>query len=449
MEKQKHDKVSEWLENLQRESWQLELIVSGFTIVLLLQLVSVLPYAFPYFNTHTDFSPFIRTIFLSFLGGIFFASCALVVNLILHIFLRGFWIAAIGLRSVQQKTDFKKLNYSPYFTDKLERLVPSLDKMIIRLDNLASVLFAFAFMLVFMFLSFALWMLFVNLLSFLMMSLISNVALGAFKTILWNIYWVIVFTLFSIGIIYFLDTLTLGFFKKYQKISKVYYPIYRFMGWITLAGIYRSIYYSLVSRFPKNTVRLLLFTSLFLIGLAPFHRITFYKYFPDDVSEAKEMGHNCYDNLRGEDIMIQNASITSDVVSSEYLSLFIRYDVEYNEALDSLCTDYTPTKNGIFISGIRKGFGDPVYAEEDADKLLGCLSRLYNVHINDSLYTDLDFYFYIHPNKDEKGLRTMVYTGNLLRGKNVIRITRQSLNRKKELYEVKLIEIPFWLESRE
>jgi len=450
MEKQERNKVIEWLEKLQQESWQLELIVSGFTTFLLLQLINVLPGVFPEFNMHTDFSPYIHSILLIFLAAAMYASMALVVNLILHIFLRGFWIAAIGLRSVQQETDFEKLNYSPYFTDKLKRLVPSLDKLITRLDNLASVVFAFAFLLVFMFLSFALWVLVVDTISFGIEEVLARVDNTLLNRVLRVIYGIFATVVLISSIIYLLDTLSLGFFKKYQKISKIYYPIYRLIGWITLAGIYRSIYYSLVNRFPKNTVRLLLFLFLFLIVLFPFQRVTFYKYFPDYISDAKWMSHRKYDNLREEKASINGASITSDVVSREYLPLFIRYSVKHNEVLDSLCTDYKPTKNSIFVSGIQKGgFRDPFYAEEDADKLLNCLSQLYNVYVNDSLYSDLDFYFYTHPNDGEKGLRTMIYTGDLSKGKNVIRIKRQSLNKEKGLYEKPYTEIPFWLESHE
>ncbi len=450
MENQKHNKVSEWLEGLQRESWQLELIVSGFTIFLLLQLVNILPGMFLDFNINTDFIPLIRTIFYSFFTATLFATKTLIVNLVFHIFLRGFWIAALGLRSVQQETDFDKLNYSPYFTDKLKRLVPSLDKLIIRLDNLCSVVFAFAFLLVFMFLSFALWVFVLNILGFFIQMLMEQLSSGFFQTVLSWVFNLIAIVVSATSIIYFLDTLSLGFFKKYEKIARIYYPIYRFWGWITLAGIYRGIYYSLVSRFPKNIIRLLLFVFLFMIVLSQFSRITFYKYYPDYISGAKNIAHNCYDNLRGNEAKIWTASITSDVVDSDYLPLFIRYDVKSNEVLDSICTDYNPTKSSIFVSGIQKGgFRDPVYKEEDPDKLLDCLIRLYNVYVNDSLQTDLDFYFYTHPNDDEKGLRTMIYTGDLPTGKNTIGVKRQSLDKEKKLYERGVSTIPFWLQSRE
>lgn len=449
MEEQKHNKVNQWLEGLQRESWQLELIVSAFTIFLLLQLAKVLPDVFPEFNLHTNFSYQAHTTIINFLAAGFFTTFALLINLILHIFFRGFWIAAIGLRSVQRETDFEKLNYSPYFTDKLKRLVPSLEQLIIRLDNLASVVFAFAYLLLFMFMSFALWALFYNTLALIIEALLELLNGGTLAIILWWMYGILMTLIFLVSVVYFLDTLSLGFFKKYQKISKIYYPVYRFLGWITLAGIYRSIYHSLVSRFPKNIVRLLLFLFLFVIALSPFHRITFYKYFPDHTSNAKMIWYSAYDNLRGENKKIGEASITSDIVNTEYLPLFIRYNVKDNEVLDSLCTDYTPTKSSIFVTGIKRGLNDPYYAEEDADKLLDCLSQLYNVYVNDSLCIDLDVYFYSYPDHKTRGLRTMIYTGNLPVGKNTIRITKQQLNKKKKMYESDLAKIPFWLESRQ
>jgi len=395
MERQEHNKITEWLEGLQRESWQLELIVSGFTIFLLLQLVNVMPDLFPSFNKHTNFSTDIRVAIITFLVAIMYAAFTLLGSLLLHIFLRGFWIAVIGLRSVQQETDFD--NTIGLF---IQMFIDYLDNGFLK------------------------------------------EALSWFFNFLW------VF-LFVSSIIYLIDTLTLGFFKKYQKIAKIYYPFYRLWGWVTLAGIYRSIYYSLANRFSKSTVGLLLFIFLFLIGLYPFHRITFYKYFPDYTSNAKMMSYSCYDNLRGDDGGIWTASIASDVVNAEYLPLFIRYSVKHNEVLDSLCTDYTPTKSSIFVSGIHKGFRDPYYAEEDADKLLTCLSRLYSVYVDDSLYTDLEFFFYSYPNHKTHGLRTMIYTGDLPEGKNTIRIARKRLNDNKKIDEEDWTEIPFWLESRE
>ena len=440
--------VQKWLDNLQRESWQLELLVSGFTIFLLIQVVAVLPDMFPSFNMHSDFSPYVQTIIMTFMGGAVFSSNTLLVVLILHILLRGFWIATIGLRSVQKETDFEQLNYSNFFTNKLKTHVQSLDRLIISVDNICSVLFAFAFLIVFMFFSLALWVLFVNGISVLLNIGIQNLGDSLFASIL-NVFRTVFFTVTIItSLIYLIDTFSLGFFKKYELISKVYYPIYRFLGWITFSFIYRSIYYSLVSRFPKNNIRILLIVFLFLIVMYPFNRITFYKYFPDHVSKSKSIVSNRYDNLRKDHEKIWSLTIPNEVIREKYFPLFIRYNVKTNEVLDSLCTDYQPTKQNIWVSGLQKtGLNDPYYPEDDPDKLLDCLSNLYTVYINDSLYTELDYHFYTYGHGKEKGVRTMINTSELPEGKNTILVNRKKLDKDKNFEVVEIAKLPFWLEK--
>lgn len=442
------NKISNWLENLQRESWQMELLISGFTIFLLLQASAFFYPLIDDLNLHTDFSNDVRGIIVIFIFVIQIAIYILIINLVLHISLRGFWIAAIGLRSVQQETDFENLNYSTFFTQKLKEKVRPLDELIQRLDTICSVVFAFAFLVVFMLLSFVIWITFVigiqMIVGYLETFLVEDGILYKILNFFWAVF--IIFTLIT-GLIYFLDTLTLGFFKRYKWISKIYYPIYKFQGWITFSSIYRGIYYNLISRFPKNNIRLFLSTFILLGVLLPFQRITFYKYFPDHNSDAKEIGKNNYDDTRNEDDKIWGASIPSEIISNKYLPLFIRYNVKHNEVLDSLCTDYAPTKQSIFISGLRRdGFRDPYYPEDDPDKLLECLSSLYLVNINDSLYSDIEYYFYRHPNQEELGLRTMIPTHDLPRGKNVIHLQRKAIDKDKKFSEKTITKIPFWLE---
>lgn len=440
-------KISNWLEELQQESWQLELIISGFTIFLLLQASTLITPIFSDLNLHTNFPNNVRAIVFSFVFIVLLAVYALIVNLILHIFLRGFWVAAIGLRSVQKETDFKKLNYSNFFTEKLKNHVISLDKLIEKLDTISSVVFAFAFMVVFMFISFALWAFFLNFVAIFFEVILYQLEEGILTTIITIIGKIIIIIILITSIIYLLDTLTLGFFKRYKWISKAYYPIYKFLGWITLSGIYRSIYYNLISRFPKNNIRLFLGAFIFIGIMVPFNRISFYKYFPDDTSDAKTLASNCYDDTRKKGAKIWSLSLPSEVVDKSFMPLFIRYNIHHNEVLDSLCTDYTPTKTSIWVSGFsRNGFRDPYLAEEDPDKLLDCLSQLYNVYINDSLYTELDYYFYTHPNSSEKGLRTIIDTRDLPKGKNTIFVKRKSFDDDMKITEKGINKIRFWLE---
>ena len=132
-----------WLDKLQTESWQLELIISGFAI----------------YGLILTFEPIeIKMMFAQFrdnkLDGVIWsivgmASYILTFNLVVHVLLRGLWIGAIGLRYVSGDIDYQKLNYSEKFTKFLKRKVGSFDRYIAKLENYCSVLFAISFLLIF------------------------------------------------------------------------------------------------------------------------------------------------------------------------------------------------------------------------------------------------------------------------------------------------------------
>ena len=137
----------------------------------------------------------------------------LIFNLILHILFRGFWIGAIGLSSVKNKQDFSKLRYTEKFTTHLSQKVPSLEKLIIHLDDFCSTIFAFTFLIVLMLISCFSFIL-VFLLIFVILSKIENWLFGeSFEEV--RIFSFVTLLIFSLsGLFYFLDTLTLGGLKN-------------------------------------------------------------------------------------------------------------------------------------------------------------------------------------------------------------------------------------------
>ena len=131
------------LQKLQEESWQLELLISGFAI----------------FGLYTAYDPIFdsmreaqnnQQLYLSVIYTISFISCAILIfNLILHVLLRGLWIGALGLRYVSGDIDYEILNYSPKFDKYLRKKVGSFDKYIATLENYCSIIFAISFLLIF------------------------------------------------------------------------------------------------------------------------------------------------------------------------------------------------------------------------------------------------------------------------------------------------------------
>ena len=146
IQKQKSLDLSEWLENVQQESWQMELLISGFVIFGLFA-------AKPYLSKITDLL-ISSNDFALFLGGIITFSLPLawyifVTNLILHVFIRGIWIGSIGLRSVSGDIDYDKLDYSNPFTSYYKRKHGSFDKFIELLEKICSIIFSITFLIFF------------------------------------------------------------------------------------------------------------------------------------------------------------------------------------------------------------------------------------------------------------------------------------------------------------
>lgn len=436
-----------WLENLQRDTWNMELLVSGFAIFLLLEAnagltwiktKTLLDYYFPV--------PY-STVLNTFWGVLQIAIQVITFHLIINVVLRAFWIGAVGLRSVQPTIHFPSLGYSPYFSKKLTRKVKGLEHLSLRLDNLCSTIFAFTFLLVFMLLSLFLAVLFtiaINLL-FLQLSIWMGYTTRLAPALLF------LFLLISAGaLLYAFDTISMGLIKRIKWVSRVYYPWYVFMGYVTLAFLYRSIYYALLSRFKGIKRRLVLLSYIGLILILPFVKFEQSVFFPDNESRVNFKTHY-YDDLRDPSTPIYLASIPHQIVKNRFLPLFIRYDVKYNSAIRQWCSGYEPSKKEGLISGIQfwrtPRIDRPFVKEKDPQKLLACLSTFYNIYLDGQQQQQPEFWYYTQPGAfAEKGINTVLDLSRLLPGKHVLSVRRKSINVTPEIKEEEFATIPFWLE---
>ena len=139
----KNKKFQELLDRLQQESWQLELIISGFAIFGLFT-------ALPRIELSLHIAKNDNQIYTFIIGVVALVACyILIFNLLIHVILRGLWIGALGLRYVSGDIDFEELNYQNKFTNYLKSKIVSFDRYVGRLENYCSVLFAISFLLIF------------------------------------------------------------------------------------------------------------------------------------------------------------------------------------------------------------------------------------------------------------------------------------------------------------
>ena len=437
MSEERKSKLTKLLEKLQEESWQLELIISGFAIFLVassLESIQGLVRHVEVYNAGLENAQLLRTPVLILMVAWLF----LLINLIIHVVLRGFWIAAIGLRYVSGDVDFEALRFAPKFDRYLKRRVPEFDIFIERLEKLCSVVFAFTFIIIFMLISVGLFYGFVSVLNYLIKlpfhDLPNQVNVLRATSII-----TLVFLFFAF--IYFIDFITLGWVKRIKWFSRVYFPIYWIMSTITLSSLYRPLYYNLIDDKFGRKVGYLLFPYMFILLTIFSAQVEAFKYFP--LQDPKEKLQNRYYlDLRDEDRNINEVVIPSMFPDQDYLEVFVPYNERYDDEVEKLCPDIqSDNLMGIRFDIIQINTNRNV---SSSDTLLDCVSRLHQIYINDSLYAT-NPYFYLHPNMDEPGLLHVVDIQHLQRGEQQFRLEVANYNRSQDtLRYVRQARFPFW-----
>lgn len=278
---------SDWLELLQQESWQLELLVSGFALFGIWESRNFLKHFDAYFGSHQPEE--ISTIFL-FIGFSLLLKAAwsiFFINLLIHVVLRGLWIGAIGLRYVSGEIDYETLGYNKIFEEHLKRRVGRFDTYIEKLEKVCSVIFAYTFLLFFIFLSSVMVLIHLILLG-LLTGYLSEFGWGGLGFTLIVVYLIL-------GFVVLIDFLTIGSIKKVRSdaFAKVYGYVYQFYSYTTLSFFYRPLLFNFFDY--KYTRRLFWFSVPYVIlvlFLLPGFYIETTEYYPT----RDAIGKNYYDS---------------------------------------------------------------------------------------------------------------------------------------------------------
>ena len=130
-------------------TWEVELLLSGALVFSMLQVPGLLDdilYALrPRLKGSLNYGVFMLYFYLKV------TSYALICTFVLHLASRAVWVAALGLRSVYPEgVLWDKLPRGPIYREYTKRTTLTLDQMIDRADNRASLVFAFGLLLVLM-----------------------------------------------------------------------------------------------------------------------------------------------------------------------------------------------------------------------------------------------------------------------------------------------------------
>lgn len=426
------------LEKLQEESWQLELLISGFAIFGLF-------YAYNPLETINREAQNDKEMLIFFGSMIVLVSISILIfNLLLHVILRGLWIGALGLRYVSGDIDYKKLNYSQKFTSYLKRKVGSFDNYIGKLENLCSVIFAISFLLIFYVLAFAIVMLTITgiALYFLGNDNLSNCISKGIGIPL------MIFVVIGMFLTFF-DFVTQGLLKKKQWISKIYFPFYWVFSFLTLSFLYRPLVYNFLDNKYGKRVSFILIPFYILIMI-----LTSFSYQKSNFLEINYMdtvrsnnivasSRNYEDLLLKSDLFIDNFAIQSKVITEPYLKVIFSFSDRVEDRIFKFNESLKPKEDK---RGLQSGmqFGSIKFNKTKQDSLrieyLKTFNKIYNIKI-DTTYYNTDFI--ITKNKDDKfGFETYIKINHLKEGKHIVDFVR--LKHKDTDSLVSMRKIPFW-----
>ena len=414
---------SGWLEPLKRNSWEMELLLTGFVLIGLLQLPEYLEHLqqvleMRFVTTHWGVQNLINLP----IGILYIGSQVMTVSLIILLLLRGYWIGLVGLSSAFPKgINHKKLSFTKHFSYYLQKKSMDTEPSIVRLDNICSSVFAFSFLFIFITISIGLFFIQLSLIGFLVFLVSSGVLEGRFIFIIVAIILGFVILIYLLGgLLKVIDFLTIGKLKRIKAkwFSRPYYLISSFISYVTLAFSYRSIYYYLASNVPKRIIKIV-FLIYIIVPLSVFFGFQFHShiFFPYDyLSESNRDAHSVlyenYENLRNEDNnLITKPIIQSEFIKGDYVKLFIPYDVNDNEKLMKHCRDLKPLGVNFSTSLLKYNTRESFIKQS-----LECFSSFYTISVDDSVYNDVDFYFHEHRRNNEPGIITYISVKHLLHG---------------------------------
>jgi hypothetical protein len=440
----------EWLEILQQESWQLELLISGFAIFLLVQTGHSIDQMYNFIDYNIP-GGIVKGI-VSILGGaIAIARIFLIINLILHVIFRGLWIATIGLRYVSGDINWEALKYGPTFTKYLSKKVGDFDSYIEQLEKICSVFFAFSFIIIFCLISASM-----VLVSIILMGSLINFVVNA---TVYAIIFVVIIMLFIMvflltALIYFIDFITFGRLKRWEAISIIYLPIYRFFSIITLSFLYRPLIYNMVdNKFGKRLS--LLFVPYIAIGLfIGTLKVEHEFYKPKEYNGKYRIPTFYYeDQLLGKNPKVGRLLIPSMEIESDHLKLFIRTIPRTDkQSVALLCPDFEPLQKSGIVSSLyfRTNIPDKEGLSPDqlAESGLNCWSKMYEIKIDTTTVEEVDYNFYHHPKYDVDGVLCIIPLDSVSKGKHFLNIEKtridNEVSRSKKLVTSNYATVPFW-----
>jgi hypothetical protein len=406
--------IPKWLKDLQDNSWELELLISGGAIFTLFQVSDIWLDWLESMNV-ISFLPG-RAIFI-LLGT--FGLETLKLGFILHLILRSYWLAMVCINYVfpegirKNRVKWKK----PFAMNLKEN--EDLQGQIVAIDKLCGIVMYLSIISTFL-LAGIIFTIFVT---------ISIPIINQFNTGIVGVIFLFAF------FVYLADFLFAGILRKIPYLSYLIYPFFIFYDFLTFRKIYQKpaiLFYSNISYWKFTLFALLFFSIAGTISYLNTYKIMHWPNVFDErdyrwqiVDNEIELNYSMYrDELSEEKIPMFH--IQSKIIKESYIELFVQYRIMFDDLI-----------------GVLPGKKDEKF-----------LSEVLGIAIDDSTYQHLDWFRTTNKSALSLGLTAIIPIDHLDDGKHIIKLgcseTLKAKANEIEYFDEKCREffIPFWKDTK-
>ncbi|MEQ8905355.1 hypothetical protein [Ekhidna sp.] len=388
------EKTPSWLKTIQLNSWEAELLISALVLYTLFQIPDFLEvWALQSFERGSELHRFFRVIEK--------AIRLLSFGYILHILVRGIWVASVGLSYVFPKgIDVSSLKFKGKFNKELTNS-GSLVKMVLRLEELSSIIYGISFIFFGTLAGFASFIF-----SFIFFfELIAPVMSD--NTYLAGVIGILILFYFLLTILVFIDFLTNGYFRRKNWSADWFYYVAFFFRIVTLSFLYRRSLLVLISNTKGWKSYLIPFVVLSVVVgflwvdsiIKDNERDRYYI-----SSAAGDYNSANYENIRNSDSFLA-CTIQSDIINDNTLKIFMK-DI------------------GVFggIHVFEKKLKGKKWDELSSDSISIYFNNRLSVKIDDTPINDIDWFKTQHPVTYEFGFTSFVEINDFEKGAHFLKI---------------------------
>lgn len=406
-------------------TWEMELLISGATVFALLQLPGVLDelfYAyFPRFQR-----PFAEMVMLPYLY-VKTAVYALILTFVLHLAMRGYWVALVGLRSVHgEGVQWDKLRWGPTYLRVLRERTPSVDALVENADNRASLVFSYGIALAIVTLT--------------PLLLVALVALGTWVVhvasrgvLAWQDVWVamLVLTMLPLFASVFFDRWFGRRLPADGRVARGLRGVFRAYLGIGMSSASNYPMLVFMSRAGPKRAGALLFVAVTLMFGLTFVQLSTREGDLDigsygdlalgDPGAARTLRNEHYADLRAADLSATAPYIPSQVVRGDWLKLFVPYRPgRDSRALDAACAPAAAIDDATLDDDVRERLA----RDAARTRVLDCLARAYAPALDGRPLTGLRFDAAEDPRTGLRGSVAMIPIAGLARGRHELTVER-------------------------